>query len=294
VLTENGRASGVEALRADGTTVRISAPIVIVAAGAIHTPPLLRRSGLGSHPRVGRGLSIHPAIALTARFEEKVIPWRGVMQSAGIEELHEREGVLMEATTTPPGLGAMSMPGYGAALLRRMEGAEHTAALGAMIADAPSGRVIGKRNPLIVYRLARADEKRLMVAIEAIAKVMLAAGAEQVEPGGGAPPVRDASEIDASLARVDIRRLRLGGFHPTGTAAAGSDPSHHPVDPEGRLRGVEGVWIADGSILPSCPSVNPQVSIMAVTAGVGEAAASSATGGPARSAASPPDPLPQP
>lgn len=272
VLVEGGKAAGVEARRADGSAVRISAPIVVVAAGAIHTPPLLRRSGLGRHPRVGRGLSIHPAIGVGARFEEAVIPWRGVMQSAGIEELHEREGVLLEATSSPPGMGAMSAPGYGAALLRRIESVERTAALGAMIADAPSGRVIGARSPLVVYRLAPADRGRLMVAIEAITRVMLAAGAEQVEPGGGAPPVKSESEIDASLAQLDIRRLRLGGFHPTGTAAAGTDPSRHPVDPEGRLRGVEGVWVADGSILPSCPGVNPQISIMAMAAGVGEAA----------------------
>ena len=62
VLVEDGHASGVEARRPDGTPVRISAPIVVVAAGAIPTPPLLRRSGLGGHPRLGRGLSIHPAV----------------------------------------------------------------------------------------------------------------------------------------------------------------------------------------------------------------------------------------
>jgi choline dehydrogenase-like flavoprotein len=192
-------------------------------------------------------------------------------------------------------MGAMSAPGYGTALLRRMEGAERTASLGAMIADAPSGRVIGARNPLVVYRLARADTKRLLVAIEAIAKVMLAAGAEQVEPGGGAPSVSHESELDAALAEVDVRRLRLGGFHPTGTAAAGSDSARHPVDPHGRLRGVDGVWVADGSILPSCPGVNPQVSIMAMAAGVGEAAALRAgREAPARSAATPPVPLPRP
>ena len=85
--------------------------------------------------------------------------------------------------------------------------------------------------------------------------------------------MRAESEIEAAIERLDVRRLRLAAFHPTGTAAAGSDPSRHPVDPEGRLRGVDGVWVADGSVLPSCPGVNPQVSIMAVAAGVGEAAA---------------------
>ena len=87
------------------------------------------------------------------------------------------------------------------------------------------------------------------------------------------PPCAQKAELESAMQRLDVRRLRLAGFHPSGTAAAGSDPSRHPVDPEGRLRGIEGVWVADGSILPSCPGVNPQISIMAMAIGVGEAAA---------------------
>lgn len=273
VAVESGRATGVEARRPDGGEVRIAAPIVVVAAGAVPTPPLLRRSGLGRHPRLGRNLSIHPATGVTAVFDEEVIPWRGVMQSVGIEELHEREGILLEATSNPPGMGAISAPGYGAHLMQRLDRAANTALLGAMIADAPSGRVFGARAPVVSYRLAPADERRLAVAVGAMARVMLAAGAEDVELGGGAPAVRSEAEIDDAVEKLDVRRLRLAAFHPSGTAAAGSDPAVHPVDPEGRLRGVRGVWIADGSILPSCPGVNPQVSIMAMAMGVGESVA---------------------
>ena len=273
VLVEGSRAVGVAGRRVDGGEVRISAPLVVVAAGAIPTPPLLRRSSLGRHPRLGRNLSIHPATGITASFEEEVISWSGVMQSVGIEELHEREGILLEATSTPPGMGAVSAPGYGTHLLNRLDRAANTATLGAMIGDAPSGRVFGARGPAVYYRLARADAGRLAKAVGAMARVMLAAGAKDVELGGGAPAVRSESEIEAAIERLDVRRLRLAAFHPSGTAAAGSDPARHPVDPEGRLRGVEGVWVADGSVLPSCPGVNPQVSIMAVAAGVGEAAA---------------------
>ena len=276
VLAESGHATGVEARRADGTEVRISAPLVIVAAGAVCTPPLLRRSGLGAHPRLGRGLSIHPATGVTGSFEEEVVPWRGVMQSVGIEELHERDGILIEATSTPPGMGAVSTPGYGAHLQGRLDRAANTATLGAMINDAPCGRVLGSRWPLVAYRLRGADSRRLVKAVGAMARVLLAAGAREVELGGGVAPVRSDAEVDAALAAVDVRRLRLAAFHPTGSAAAGSDQARHPVDPLGRLRGIDGVWVADGSILPSCPGVNPQISIMAVTAGVGEAAAISA------------------
>jgi choline dehydrogenase-like flavoprotein len=274
ILAERGRAGGVVGRTADGAEVRISAPLVVVAAGAVPTPALLRSSGLGRHPRMGRNLSIHPATGVTASFEEEVVPWQGVMQSVGIEELHD-QGVLLEATSSPPGMGAVSAPGYGTHLMRRLDRAANTATLGAMIADEPSGRVFGSRSPIVSYRLAKADEGRLATAIRAMAQVMLAAGAKDVELGGGAPAVRSAAELDAAMQRLDVRRLRLAGFHPTGTAAAGSDPSRHPVDPEGRLRGVDGVWVADGSILPSCAGVNPQVSIMALAIGVGEAIAGS-------------------
>lgn len=274
VLHEAGRVTGVAARRPDGGEARISAPLVVVAAGAVPTPPLLRRSGLGRHPRIGRNLSIHPATGVTASFGEEVVPWSGVMQSVGIERLHESEGMLLEATSTPPGMGAVSAPGYGTHLMHRLEQAVNTATMGAMIADEPSGRVLGARFPLVTYRLARADARRLRIAVEAMARVMLAAGAEQVELGAGARAVHSEAELVEALERLDVRRLRLAGFHPSGTAAAGSDPARHPVDPEGRLRGVDGVWVADGSILPSCPGVNPQVSIMALAAGVGEAAAS--------------------
>jgi choline dehydrogenase-like flavoprotein len=72
------------------------------------------------------------------------------------------------------------------------------------------------------------------------------------------------------LHRSNPKSLHLAAFHPTGTAAAGADEQLHPVDEIGRLRGVAGVWVADASILPSSPEVNPQLSIMALALGVAD------------------------
>jgi len=191
------------------------------------------------------------------------------MQSAGIEEYHEREGVLLEATSTPPGMGSMTLPGIGEALLGRLERADHLAALGAMIADEPSGAVIGNGRPILTYKLSQRDRGRVIAAAGHSARILLAAGATEVEIGAGLAPARTPAEVDERLAGLDVRRMHLAAFHPTGTAAAGSDPARHPSEPDGRLRGVEGVWIADGSIVPSCPTVNPQISIMSLAIGVG-------------------------
>jgi choline dehydrogenase-like flavoprotein len=267
VVHERGRTRGV-VIRSRTREIRIDAPRVVVACGATETPLLLRRSGLGRHPQIGRNLSIHPALALLARFDEPVRAWRGVLQSAGIEAPHA-EGVLMEATSAPFGLGWTAFPGYGRRLLRELDRAEQYASLGALIADRSSGRVDGRRSALIRYRLHPDDADKLRRAIHAIGGVMFAAGAREVVTGiPGAEVVRTSEELVASLDRFDPRRLHLAGFHPVGTAAAGENSQRHPTGPDGRLRGVEGVWIADASILPSCPEVNPQVTIMSLALAV--------------------------
>ncbi|MER5857172.1 GMC family oxidoreductase [Streptomyces sp900105245] len=264
------RAAGVRVRRDDGA-FEILAPLVVVAAGALQSPQLLRRSGLGRHPRLGRNLSVHPATSVAGRFAEPVTAWKGVLQSVGVEEHHAR-GVLIEATATPPGMGSFVLPGLGAELRRELEGADRLATLGAMIADRPSGRVLGRDRALLRYDLDRRDAGRLMHAVRAMGELLFAAGAEEVLTGVPATPrVRTLAELDTVLAGTSARQLHLTAYHPTGTVAAGADPQRCPADPEGRLRGVRGVLVADASVLPSCPQVNPQVSIMAAALAITEA-----------------------
>jgi choline dehydrogenase-like flavoprotein len=273
VLHRAGRATGVAARRPDGSEFVVSARTVVVAAGAAETPALLWRSSLGDHPRIGRNLSLHPALGLAGRFPEPVVAWEGVLQSAAVDELHRSHGILIEATSTPPGMGSMVLPGYGRELVERLADADHIAVFGAMIADEPSGRVLGRRlgRPLMRYDLARADADRLVHAMAAMGRLMFAAGAEEVLTAlPRQPSVTSVAELDAAIGSIDPLQLHLAAFHPTGTAGAGSDDQVSPVDEHGRLRGTTGLWVADATILPSCPEVNPQVSIMALALAVGD------------------------
>ncbi|MFI1367448.1 GMC family oxidoreductase [Streptomyces griseochromogenes] len=263
------RAAGVRARGADGG-FEILAPLVVVAAGALQSPPLLRRSGLGRHPRLGRNLSVHPATSVAGRFAGPVTAWKGVLQSVGVEE-HHPEGILIEATATPPGMGSFILPGLGGELRRELESADRLATLGAMIADRPSGSVLGRDRTLVRYDVDRRDADRLIRAVRAMGELLFAAGAEEVLTGiPRTPRVRSLPELDAVLAGTSVRQLHLSAYHPTGTVAAGASSQHFPVDPEGRLRGVHGVLVADASVLPSCPQVNPQLSIMAAALAIAE------------------------
>ncbi|KAB1144673.1 FAD-binding protein [Streptomyces luteolifulvus] len=264
------RAAGARVHREDGG-FEILAPLVVIAAGALGSPPLLRRSSLGRHPRLGRNLSVHPATSVAGRFAEPVTAWEGVLQSVGVEEHHD-EGVLIEATATPPGMGSFVLPGLGGELRRELEGADRLATLGAMIADLPGGRVLGRDRTLLRYDLHRRDAGRLLRAVRAMGELLFAAGAEEVLTGIPATPrVRSMTDLDEVLAATSARQLHLSAYHPTGTVAAGADPQRFPADGAGRLRGVHGVLVADASVLPGCPEVNPQLSIMAAALAITEA-----------------------
>lgn len=274
ILHARGRTTGVRVRRPDGSVLEILADRVIVAAGATETPPLLRRSGLGRHPYLGRNLSVHPAVSAAGRFEEAVDATRGVLQSATIDEFHERHSILMEATSTPPGMGSMVLPGLGAPLMRELAGAGHLATIGAMIGDAPSGRVRGSRRPVLSYHLTNNDAARLLMSVGLMGRALFAAGATEVLTGiPGYERVRDLRQLQHAVDHAPWRHMHISAFHPTGTARMGADPQRHPVDEHGHLRGVRGTWIADASLLPSCPEVNPQVTIMALALAVADAAA---------------------
>jgi choline dehydrogenase-like flavoprotein len=270
ILVERGTATGVRARRPDGTSFEILSPRVVVAAGATQTPLLLRRSGLGGHPRLGRGMAVHPATNVAGRFAEPVVSWSGVMQSVGIEELHG-DGILIEATASPPGMSSFPLPGAGRALCRELADADRLAVLGAMIADAPSGRVHGRHRALVRYDLAQEDAARLRRALVAMGRILFAAGAAEVLTGlPRRPVVRDEAGLTHAVAMASAADLHLAGFHPTGTAKLGADGALAPVDPSGRLRGARGVHVADASVLPGCPEVNPQLTIMAMALRIAE------------------------
>jgi choline dehydrogenase-like flavoprotein len=246
VLVKDGRAVGVRAGR-----LRVDAELVVVAGGAIETPRLLQRSGVRG---AGRNLSIHPCSGVWAEFDEPIEQWRGVPQAYAVDEF-AHQGIMLEGWGGPPDMLALSLPEAGAEHRRLMLKARHVAQAGLMIRDTSRGRV-GRR--LIRYDVNEHDTALMVEAIRRAAELELAAGARRVHlPIRGAEPVQRAEELRTLRAKPG--RLGLSAFHPLGTAAAGT-----VVDEDLRVNGVDGLMVADGSVVPSALGVNPQLTIMAL------------------------------
>ncbi len=275
--TEAGQAVGVVATLADPATgtprgqLRVRARATVLAAGAVFSPALLLRQGLATASgQLGRNLVVHPGAGTSAVFDEELWAWRGTMQSYYVDE-HLADGVLLEATFPPPGLGysAGSLPGWGRdqdllGLYPRV------ASIGSICSDAGNGRVrpVGRSGALISYRLSARDAGRLVDGIARAAEVFFAAGATTVYPMlPGLEAVTGPEEVDRIRSgRWRRSELHVSAYHPMGTARMGADPSGSVVDAWGRVWDVPGLWILDASIIPSSTHVNPQVTIMALAA----------------------------
>jgi choline dehydrogenase-like flavoprotein len=60
-------------------------------------------------------------------------------------------------------------------------------------------------------------------------------------------------------------------WHETGGAVMGVDPAASVVDANGQVHGVEGLYVADASVLPSAGAVNTGLTIIALAMRTGDA-----------------------
>ncbi len=260
----------------------VECDVVVLAAGAVGTPAILQRSGLGGGG-VGEWLRLHPTTAVGGRYGRDVYGAAGIPQSAVMTEFHDGRdgyGFWVECPPYLPGLASVALPGFGHAHRRRMTEFPRTAALIALVRDGadrarPNGSVrVDRRGRVrIRYRLGKRERTLLRDALRACARIHLAAGAEEVWPlHGDAAPIRAAADL-AALDALPIapNRLSLFSAHVNGTCRVGTDPRTSGCTPDGERHGAPGVYVADGSLLPTAPGVNPQATIMAAGAVVADA-----------------------
>jgi choline dehydrogenase-like flavoprotein len=277
ILIEDDRAAGVRCdVTADGTESRhidhfesrrpyfVRARVgTVVAGGALGTPELLLRSGLGGS-QVGRNLHIHPACWVGARYEEEVRGWDGVMQSYYVDQW-EPQRLLLEATFTPLAFGGGWLQGTGRDHQRAMLDFGHIGSIGVHLSDESKGRIRLARDGSLraSYKLTAADADRLTYGIARAAEIHFAAGATEVYPNIARAGVLTPKRLaDFEATSFKPSELRLEAFHPMGTARIASE-AQGVCAPDGSVHGTDGLYIADASLFPTSVGVNPMMTAIA-------------------------------
>ena len=263
-------------------TMIAEAPVVVLSAGAISTPVMLERSGFGGGG-VGRFLRLHPTTAVAGEYHDDVYAAAGIPQSAVCDEFIRRDdhgyGFWIECAPHHPGLAAVAASGFGAEHRDVMRRFRRTTNLISLVRDGSdpeqsNGSVtLSRRGRVrIAYRLGSRDRANVVAGAQAAARILLAAGVTGVRTlhtvGG---ELRDERDIAALATRGwGPHDLTMFSAHVNGTCRLGTDPRSSGVDESGQRHGVRGLYVADGSLLPTGLGVNPQATIMALATVIAE------------------------
>lgn len=285
VNTRNGRASGVEGRFIDPDSKQMvasfvaEAQLVVLAAGAVQTPLILEKSGIGGQSdMVGRNLSVHPSVTVIGKFPEPVYGWRGALTGVQVNEFHTPEAghIIMESgLAAPMQLISQGELGEGDDHIRFMENYKYYAALNVFVHDHGQGYVHWVGDPYkgekrLEWNLSREEFDSFRDGLKHAGRIMFAAGAEKVHlPAYNLTAANNVFELDKAVDKIEygalgLYTLRMLAYEPQGTCRMGRDPFDSVVNPWGECHDVKGLFITDASIIPSETTTHVHLTVCAL------------------------------
>jgi len=271
-----GSANAVEAA-SNGHSVLVRARAIVLAAGALHTPVLLRASGL-SNPNIGRHLHLHPTTGVSGVFDDEIRPWEGTMQALYSDQHRDLDGagygLKYETAAVHPGVLVAFAPWESAREhAQLMAQLPWISGIGLLLRDRGEGEVRATRtgDPRVRYALTAGDLRHVRIGLDGAARILEAAGARRVfsshsrlvayEPSPGA---RERFLEQADGVGYAPGRCSFYAFHLMGSARLGSSPSNAATNSDGETWETRNLYVMDGSSFPSASGVNPMVTIEAI------------------------------
>jgi choline dehydrogenase-like flavoprotein len=270
------------AVRADGgegAPFRVDAKAVVLSAGAVASPDLLLRSGLGNGSgHVGRNLHLHPSVMAAGFFEEPIHAYRGIPQSYYVDEFIDLErdphsGYVLMPIAGFPVLTATQLPGFGRDHFRYMQKFAHLAGLLVLLHDRSAGTVAPGATPArpkINYTLSADDQRLLAEGLVHSTEVLFAGGAREVlipyahEPLLLGPKDDLAAIVRRGVAQHGPNAIPMASTHPQSTCRMSGRPGDGVVGEFGECHEVAGLFVADMSVFPTSLGAPPQITTAAL------------------------------
>jgi choline dehydrogenase len=301
IVVEGARAVSVEFRSSDGLRSVRARREIVISSGAIASPQLLLLSGIGpaAHlrelgiapvvdlPQVGQNLRDH--FCVTAQFRtERVTTINDLAHSklrqltAGLQFILFRKGILADNgipggifTRSDPSLARpdiqinlcnWSVAGRSEAGLIRHPFSAFSANIVHLDPKCSGTVTLRSADPFDApilrepFLTAAADVGALVSAVRIVRNVFSQPAfapyvAEEITPGVA---VASDAELEAFL-----RSAGISNAHAVGTCRMGGDPAS-VVDPKLRVRGVEGLRVADASIMPTVPAGNTNAPVIMI------------------------------
>ncbi len=272
----------ISAISTDQThhSYRIKAKKIILCAGAVNTPAILMRSfGKTFNPVIGRYLTCHPALIMAAEHPDKVDGTQGPPKNYYSEQFVKSDRFLLESCMYFPFSFSRNLVGFGTQVdefISRYPYLQMTIALVLDDAHHENRISINKQGEAQVhYKLDKKIQSSFVKAIRASAKLMFTAGANRLHAPGSKQFFIHQHEADQLEQLITEKYFKLGqasiaSAHLMGGCKMGESPKHSVTNSWGKVHGQANLYVADGSLFPSCSEVNPYLTIMALADRVAE------------------------
>jgi choline dehydrogenase len=285
VVIRDGRVAGIE-VETDGATETIDCHTVVLSGGAIQSPGMLVRSGIGPRevldrlgvsvvrdmPGVGARLLDHPAssVALLPKpgicdFDQPLIQTTLRYTAAGSDKFNDMQ--LEPLSFVQRGVAGPGEP-HGQALFLGL----------AAVIEKPRGhgRLVFESADPHAYPVIQPDFlkdawdlERLVEGLELALHLAETDEVRSVSEGIYRPRPDIAPDRAALCAWA--QRACGSGYHPSGTTPMGPDGDRLAVvDQYGRVYGVEGLHVADAGIMPTIPRANTNIPTIMIGERFGE------------------------
>ncbi|GIV32925.1 MAG: oxidoreductase [Chitinophagales bacterium] len=230
----------------NGSTEEYYSRHLILAGGSFGTTQLLLRSGFGEKlPALGKYFSAHPQYMSFGIFDEPVNSHKGYFQTVASKDAAFRQkGFKLENVFAPPISLAMLFNATGKEHQEIMRNYTRMSCIEVAIRDDNTGviRVTRKGKLSVSKPLTDADKQKRDAGLEAVRNILVASGAIKI-----------------------IQSPYYFGLHLMGGCAIGTDAQKSVVNPEFKVHGYPNLYIADSSIYPAAPGINPSLTIMALS-----------------------------
>jgi choline dehydrogenase-like flavoprotein len=265
---KNGRITGAAGriLTEDGpVSLEIEADWVVLSAGAIQTPVLLRASWIKRN--IGNSLRIHPMLKMAAQYDEVLDSHRAPLPIYQVKEFWPE--ITIGGSVFTPGFLAMTLSDNWSRSQHAMKDWRQMALYHAACRGTSLGKVrcFPINNEAVVqYTLSERDRMHLTLGIARLGEALFAAGARKLYPGLRRPAEINSVEECRRMAEnpLPLADMSVSTVHVFSSCPMGEDRERCAVDSFGQVHGFKNLRIADASIIPDSPGVNPQGTTMAL------------------------------
>jgi len=230
-----------------GAKQQLKAAKVILAGGSFGSTHIMLKSGFSQQlPALGKGFCQHPQYMYFGIFDTPIDAHKGNFQSvASADPSFRTKGFKLENVFAQPISVAMLFNTYGKEHQDIMKNYRNMSCIEAAVRDQPEGGEISinKKGKLVITKnLTDQDKRRRDAGLETIRNILYKQGAKRI--------------VESPL---------FFGLHLMGGCSIGVDSKKSVVNPDFQVHGSKNIYIADTSIFPSAPGINPSLTTMTLS-----------------------------